>query len=464
MSNETEILSRIENIMKKNKKGLSISDIATKLKLNRNSTSKYLSILKAKGRVEMVKYGPAKVFFPCERTPIISLLNITSEGILVLDRKLRVKNVNETFILMFHLSKKELINKNLNKSQIPIFNNPKFQKSLFRALRGDESELEIKMESNSGTSYFQINFIPISFDGGKPGVVLCIKDITDRKKTELELSKSEEQYRVIIESIGDPIFVLDIDYNIIFYNKAMDEWLKDLGLDRIKLNRSLFENFSFIKYKKKEIIGRYQDAIANKKPIININHTKINENKSIVTETRKIPVFHNEKIIQIITIIRDITDQYKAEQKLKESEELFRTITEQNDLGIGIHRKGNFSYCNKAFANITGFQVEEILNWKYEDLLEIIHPDDIPKIKKISQEILLEKKIKEIKLSYRIITKQGDIKRIKHFSKPIKHAKGLSRLMSIVEITPIKEIDQKITEQQYEFEKVILNNQRNVLF
>ncbi|MBD3227153.1 MAG: PAS domain S-box protein [Candidatus Lokiarchaeota archaeon] len=456
MSNEIEVLSKIEDILKKYPKGLSISDISDQLKMNRNSTSKYLSILKAKGRVEMVKYGPAKVFFLSERIPIVSLLNITSEGILSLDKDLRIKNVNDTFLNQFNLSRKKIMDKYLGDLNIPLLNDSEVQNNLFRVLRGEELELEVRMESNGATSYFQISYIPVTFDGGKPGVVLCLKDITEKKRTELKLSRSEEQLRLIIESIGAPIHVIDTNYNIIFYNENMMKWLEDLGINtsKIKLNRSLFENFPFLNQKKTRIINEIQKAIETKKPVITRDSTKIKDGRIIVTEARKIPIFHQEKPTQILTMFRDITEQYNTQKKLKESEEMFRTIAENNNIGLFIHKDGKITYFNREILKIIGYSEEEISKWEFKDLINIIYPEDIPIIRKIIHDLIGGKKFKDLKISYRIITKSGNIKWITHFSRPIKYLDGEARLCCIVDNTVIVGIE-KILTRHYEFEKII---------
>ena len=54
----------IKKILQENPKGMTVTDISRKIKINRNSVAKYLDIMRISGHVEMITFGPAKVFFP----------------------------------------------------------------------------------------------------------------------------------------------------------------------------------------------------------------------------------------------------------------------------------------------------------------------------------------------------------------------------------------------------------------
>ena len=61
MDNRSEPPKKILTLLRLHRNGLTITDIANKLKLNRNSTAKYLEMLLISGDVALNSYGPAKV-------------------------------------------------------------------------------------------------------------------------------------------------------------------------------------------------------------------------------------------------------------------------------------------------------------------------------------------------------------------------------------------------------------------
>ena len=91
-------IKHIQQILEENPKGMTVTDIARCIRINRNSVAKYLDIMRISGLVEMITFGPAKVFFPARRVPVTDLLNYTSDFILVFDEDLKITFVNETFL------------------------------------------------------------------------------------------------------------------------------------------------------------------------------------------------------------------------------------------------------------------------------------------------------------------------------------------------------------------------------
>ena len=88
-------LALIRTILKKNSKGMTVTDISREMDINRNSVAKYLDILLISGHAEMITFGPAKVFFPSRRIPLSAMLNFTLDYIILLDRDLKFLQMND---------------------------------------------------------------------------------------------------------------------------------------------------------------------------------------------------------------------------------------------------------------------------------------------------------------------------------------------------------------------------------
>ena len=69
MESYQEELSEIKKILKQNPKGMTVTDIAREMKLNRNSVAKYLDILLISGQAEMVTFGPCQGLLPLLSNP-----------------------------------------------------------------------------------------------------------------------------------------------------------------------------------------------------------------------------------------------------------------------------------------------------------------------------------------------------------------------------------------------------------
>ena len=65
----------------------------------------------------------------------------------------------------------------------------------------------------------------------------------------------------------------------------------------------------------------------------------------------------------------------KAEAALCTTQEMLRLLSEQALLSIVILQNGKVVYANNAYTKLTGYALEEILQWQIEDTLKLIHPD-----------------------------------------------------------------------------------------
>ena len=86
MDPTTDALSLLLSTLKEHPRGMSVSDLAAAVGINRNTVSRYLDVLLVSGQVEMETYGKAKVFYLSQRVPIAAMLNFSSDLVLSLDR------------------------------------------------------------------------------------------------------------------------------------------------------------------------------------------------------------------------------------------------------------------------------------------------------------------------------------------------------------------------------------------
>ncbi len=148
---------------------------------------------------------------------------------------------------------------------------------------------------------------------------VCInRDITEWKKQAVALKESEERYRSTIDSMGDPIHVIDRDFRLLLFNQAFRDWHKELGLKIDVIGKSLFKVFPFLPAKVKT---EYRQVFKSGQVLVSEERTNIG-GREIFTETRKIPVREGEKVNRVITVLRNVTERKQAESRLREASKL----------------------------------------------------------------------------------------------------------------------------------------------
>lgn len=88
---------------------------------------------------------------------------------------------------------------------------------------------------------------------------------------------------------------------------------------------------------------------------------------------------------QIRATISDITEHKMAGKALKESEEKYKTLTENSQTGIYIHQDDKIVYANDRFAELHGYTVPELLNTNY---FKLFHPSERERAQQIKSKRL----------------------------------------------------------------------------
>lgn len=183
-------------------------------------------------------------------------------------------------------------------------------------------------------------------------------DITERKKIENELRKSEERYRNLFEEIKDAFYISTIDGKFVEVNKAMVELL-GYKSKRELLKIDIGKDF----YYKPDAREKLLKVMAKDGYIkdYEVEVKRKDGKKLIVLETSRERKDENGKVIGYEGIIRDITEQKMMQEELRKSERKFRSIFENAVEGIyRLDKRGRLIEANKALENFFGYSEEEL--------------------------------------------------------------------------------------------------------
>ena len=78
-----------------------------------------------------------------------------------------------------------------------------------------------------------------------------------------------------------------------------------------------------------------------------------------------------------LVVIRNITERWRAEQALRESEEKYRSVVELSNDGIVLSRDERIELVNPRFAEMIGRTVEELVGQPFQPLML---PDSVPEL------------------------------------------------------------------------------------
>jgi len=194
---------------------------------------------------------------------------------------------------------------------------------------------------------------------------VLIQDVTQRKLAEEALLESEDKYRTMIENSNDLIWVLDKEGLFTFMNEMalkttgfkQEDWIGESYMPLI-----FSEDNSYVA----EIFNR---TLLGENCTYELRLKKTDGNV-LVLSVNTSPIYISGKIAGVVSFGQDITESKKAFGLLQESEEKFRSITEQTvDLISITDAKGKLIYASTASKSIFQYEPEEMCGHNFTDFV-----------------------------------------------------------------------------------------------
>ncbi|BDQ02813.1 PAS domain S-box protein [Ignavibacterium sp.] len=300
-----------------------------------------------------------------------NLLSNVNDAIIATDKNLRITYWNEAAEQIYGIKRNEAIGKTTRDvlhTQYLELGRDDILKKL--SIEGKYSTRVIQYHKSGRKIYVDAKGFAVKDKSGNLiGYASINRDITVSYEAEMLLRESEEKFRALAESTPAAIFIYQGEY-FQYLNPAAE------NLTGYKLNEIYGMKFF-------ELVHPDHREMVKERGIRRQLGEEI-ENRYVFKIIRKNGearwVDFGAEIIEYkgkpaaIGTAYDITDRIIFEESLKESEEKYRLLVEnQTDLVVKVDLEGRFLFVSESYCKTFGKSQEELLNNKF---LPLVHPDD----------------------------------------------------------------------------------------
>lgn len=302
------------------------------------------------------------------------------------------------------------------KKLTPLDINPDYKlasfKDLAKPLINKEKEKLIfftNHQRKDGTLYPVEVHLQLVTENNQRRFLAIIVDITERKRTEKEISDSEEKRKLIMSGALDAIICIDTTEAITFWNKQAEEifgWKETEALGQ-QLSELIVPE-PFRKYHR-EGMKHYLKTGEGKALNVLLELSAIKRSgEEFPIELTVIPIKQGEDLF-FCAFIRDITERKKSETSILQAKERFEKVTEAtNDAIWDYDVANNTLFWGKGFQTLFGYDLE-VTKPSFELLASLIHEDDRERITSKIGQYMQDPNLKNWHEEYRFIKADGSI-------------------------------------------------------
>ncbi len=303
-----------------------------------------------------------------------TILQTTIDGFFVLDGQGCFCDANGAYCKMSGYSREELVGRHIN--EIDADESPEETLKRIKTIKEKGyAVFESRHRRKDGTT-IEVESAVSALKDGSNRLVAFTRDISDRKKAQKALRKSEERYRLIAENTVDCIWMADMELNMLYVNQAVETIFGYTPGEVIGTNLLAYCDDE----KVREIMHIIADKLEGNPELAEAEFEAsfyAKDGSLVPVEIHGAIIFDEDgkaKALQGVT--RDITERKKAEAELRQSEERFRILLE--DIAMvsvqGYAPDGTALYWNKGSEELYGYSREEAIG---KNLLELIIPPEM---------------------------------------------------------------------------------------
>jgi PAS domain S-box-containing protein len=225
----------------------------------------------------------------------------------------------------------------------------------------------------------EVSMSEITYEG-KPSYAVVLRDVTERKRAEEALRKSEEQYRLLADNVTDVIWTMDINLQFTYISPSVTRQRGYSVEEAMALGMEGSLTPASLKVAAKAILEGLSAETKGQKDLSRTWTVELEmyckDGSTIWTEMQATFLRDPDgQAVGILGVARDIAERKRAEGELRRSEQQFRALIENaQDAIVIVNPDATVRYESSSMERLTGRKTKGRIG---KNALDFCHPDDI---------------------------------------------------------------------------------------
>ncbi len=384
-----------------------------------------------------------------------SVIQTTMDGFWLMDAEGGCLEVNQAFADMLGYSKIELLS--MNVSDIDIDEDPEdMARHAEEIKKAGSSRFEARHRRKDG----RIIDVEISttYLPDQQKFTVFARDITERKRKDLELKETNERLQAFLDNAADAIYISDKKGTIIQVNAQAS---RDSGYSRDELLSMNITDIDAETVSKDALDAIFRELFETRRMSHDSNHKRKDGTTYPVEIT--ISVLDTHEGERVIGIARDMTERRRFEQKLKVAYQRISLAKESAKLGIwDLDLIENHLEWDERMFELYGL-LPSGFGGAYEAWLQGVHPDDVERASREVEDAI--RTGENFESEFRVVWPDETVKYIKAYAAVVKEEKGQSvRMIGVnFDITDQKLSQKAIVESEKKY-RLLADNISDVIW
>ncbi|MEJ0104279.1 MAG: PAS domain S-box protein [Bacteroidota bacterium] len=380
------------------------------------------------------------------------VLSSISEGFFMLDKNCRIVVINKMGKKMIEwISGRPVETGQSVLDFLPKEKQEALQSYVDKTFTGSKSEYESYYSSMGKNFWFNLTYTPVKDENRNIiGTCLVARDITERKKAERALDKSQKMFSAFMANTPAMAWIIDEQHKFRYLNKS---YKQAFGLDESAIGKSIYTIFP------KEICDPFIEnnrRVWNRGAAIETIEDGIGpKGEKQVYQIYKFPLGEDNGIKLLGGVALDITRNVLTQKNLQRSNERYDYATKATSDAIwDWDIEKDVLYSGDGFKNIFGYTIPPKT---MKQRTEGIHPEDRDRISK-SLKKALQSNDERWKAEYRFISHDNTFKIILDKGYIIRNEKkeAVRMIGAMQDVTEQRNLEEKLTIEEKKKKREII--------